>query len=236
MDDIRILGIVPARAGSKGVPHKNTRPLKGRPLLAWAAEALLEAQLPDTCMCSTDSEIIAACARDAGLQVPWLRPAELAGDTSSTVSVLEHALKTYQQQGQQFSHVVLIQPTSPSVLADDIDRALRLAIEQNADTVISGFRTTHAHPSLMYQLQDNAEVTWLWPAEERKSRRQEFSTVFIRTGLVYVARADTILKQHTIYGERILSLEIPEYRSLTIDTEDDFLRAEMILERMANEG
>ncbi len=236
MGEIRILGIVPARAGSKGVPNKNIRPLHGRPLLHWAAEALLNAQGPDTCLCSTDSEIIADCARDIGLEVPWLRPAELAADESSTVSVIEHALTSYQQQGEHFSHVVLIQPTSPTVLSKDIERAIQLAIDEKADTVITGFHSTHVHPSLMYSINSAQQVEWLLPASERKSRRQEFSRIFIRTGLVYVARTQLILEHHSLYGERIVSLEIPERRSLTIDTEEDFLSAEKILEQMTHEG
>lgn len=232
MVDFRVLGIVPARAGSKGVPHKNTRILRGKPLIHWAATALMNANIPDLRICSTDCPKIADCVTETGIEVPWLRPAELATDSSSTIDVLEHALRWYQEQDVAFTHIVLVQPTSPTVLADDIDAAIRIAIKENADTVISGYQTFHAHPSLMYSLDNDQQVAWLLPEHERKSRRQELSSVFIRTGLVYVARADLILNQHSIYGESIFSLEIPEHRSICIDTEDDLLLAEIMLEEM----
>jgi len=232
MVDFRVLGIVPARAGSKGVPHKNTRILRGKPLIHWAANALMNAEMPDMRICSTDCLKIADCVTETGIEIPWLRPADLATDSSSTVDVLVHALRWYQEQDVTFTHIVLVQPTSPTVLAEDIDAAIRIAVKENADTVISGYQTFHAHPSLMYSLNNDQQVSWLLPDHERKSCRQDLSTVFIRTGLVYVARADLILDQHSIYGKRIFSLEIPEHRSICIDTEDDFLLAEIMLEEM----
>lgn len=235
MNELKVLGIIPARAGSKGIPHKNIRVLKGKPLIHWAANALMKTKMVHTRICSTDSVEIADCVKQTGIEVPWLRPAELAEDSSSTVDVLVHALRRYQEQHNNFTHIALVQPTSPTVLPDDIDAAIQLAIEKSADTVITGFHSHHVHPSLMYALGNDKQVTWLLPDNQRKSRRQEFSTVFIRTGLVYVVRADLVLERHSIYGERIFSLEIPESRSITIDEERDFRFAELMLDEMNND-
>ncbi len=232
MDEINILGIIPARAGSKGIPGKNTRTLKDKPLIHWAANALMQTRLTDTRICSTDSTEIAECVKQTGIEIPWLRPAELATDRSSTTEVIVHALKQYQQQDIHFSHIALVQPTSPTVLAKDIDAAIQLAMDKNADTVISGFHSHHVHPSLMYSLNEEQQVTWLLPEQERTSRRQEFSSIFVRTGLVYVARSDLILEQGTIYGDSIFSLNIPEQRSITIDTEHDFQLAEFMMNKL----
>lgn len=235
MAELSVLGIIPARAGSKGIPHKNTRQLRGKPLIHWAANALMKAKRVNTRMCSTDGEEIADCVKQVGFEVPWLRPAELATDTSSTVDVIAHALRRYQEQQIHFTHVALVQATSPTVLADDIDAAIELAIEKNADTIISGFYSHHSHPSLMYTTDSDQQVHWLLPESERKSRRQDFSTVYIRTGLVYVARADIVLEKHSLYGERIFALEIPESRSITIDEERDFKLAALMLDEMNND-
>ena len=214
MDEYRILGVIPARGGSRGIPRKNLRMLLGKPLI--------NARLPHTRICSTDSREIADCVSSTGIDVPWLRPAHLAMDGSRTVQVLEHALRSLRDSGLVYTHVALVQPTSPTVLAEDIDAAIRLAVDNDVDTVISGFHSTHAHPSLMYSLGENHQVEWLLPDHERQARRQELSRMFIRTGLVYVVRADLVLERRSLYGERILALEIPESRSITIDDEHDF--------------
>jgi len=230
MSKSRVLGLLPARGGSKGIPGKNLRPLLGRPLIAWAATALASAKTPIRCICSTDDQAIADIAIAAGLESPWLRPANLAEDTSLVVDVIEYVLRTLEQEGDvPYTHVALVQATSPAVRPDDIDKAVTLAIESAADTVITGFPAGQRHPSTMFSMDIDGSVKWLFNDKQRMSRRQDLQPIFIRTGLVYVIRTELVLKHRSIYGDRILALIVPEDRSLTIDEERDFRLAEYLL-------
>ena len=226
----RILGILPARGCSKGIPGKNLKPLLGKPLIAWAATALAHSVEVEKKICSTDDSHIAQIAKAYGLQVPWLRPPKLALDDSLVVDVIEHALRSMSAELDiSYTHVALIQATSPTVTATDIDAAIRLAIETDADTVITGFHAGQRHPATMYTMAEDGSVHWLLEQRQRMARRQDLPPIFVRTGLVYVMKADVILDRHSIYGDRIMSLIIPEERAITIDEESDFRLAEFLL-------
>jgi CMP-N,N'-diacetyllegionaminic acid synthase len=230
MAESRVLGILPARGGSKGIPGKNLKPLSGKPLIAWAATALSNAAEVEQKICSTDDSHIAQVAQAYGLRVPWLRPPELALDDTLVVDVIEHALRSIlAEQGICYSHIALIQATSPTVTATDIDAAIRLAIETDADTVITGFHAGQRHPATMYTMEEDGSVQWLLEQRQRMARRQDLPPIFVRTGLVYVIKAEIILERHSIYGDRIMSLIIPEERAITIDEESDFRLAEFLL-------
>ncbi len=226
----RVLGVLPARSGSKTIPGKNLKPLAGRPLLTWAAAALAGATEVEEKICSTDDADIALVAKASGLNVPWLRPLELGLDDTLVVDVIEHALRSMMANlGVCYTHVALIQATSPTVTATDIDDAIRLAIENDADTVITGFHAGQRHPATMYTMAEDGSVHWLLEQSQRMARRQDLPPIFVRTGLVYVTKANVILDRHSIYGDRIMSLIIPEERAITIDEESDFRLAEFLL-------
>jgi CMP-N,N'-diacetyllegionaminic acid synthase len=225
-----VLGILPARGGSKGIPGKNLRPLLGMPLIAWSATALAQAVEVEARICSTDDRRIAEVAETYGLEVPWLRPPELALDDTLVVDVIEHALRSMlAETGISYTHVALIQATSPTVTATDIDAAIRLALETDADTVITGFHAGQRHPATMYTMAEDGSVHWLLDQHQRMARRQDLPPIFVRTGLVYVMKADVVLNRHSIYGDRIMSLIVPEERAITIDEESDFKLAEFLL-------
>lgn len=227
---VRVLGLLPARGGSKGLPRKNVRLLHGRPLVAWAAGALARSRLVDRAICSTDDEEIAESARNAGLDIPWMRPAHLATDRAMVVEVIMHALQQLNNDGDGgYTHVALVQATSPTVTTHDIDAAIELAVQYDADTVITGCCALQHHPAMMFSLTESGEVSWLLSAGDRMARRQDLPPVFVRTGLVYVLKAQTVMEQGSIYGKKIFALIIPEDRALTIDTERDFLLAQFML-------
>ena len=230
MTDSRVLGILPARGGSKGIPGKNLKNLLGKPLIAWAATALANAAGVEQKICSTDDSRIAEVAGAYGLDVPWLRPPELALDDTLVVDVIAHALHAMQAElGATYTHVALIQATSPTVTAQDVDSAIRLAFEKDADTVITGFHAGQRHPATMYTMAEDGSVRWLLEQRQRMARRQDLPPVFVRTGLVYVMKADVVLNRKSIYGDRVVSLIVPEERAITIDEESDFRLAEFLL-------
>lgn len=232
----RVLGLLPARGGSKSIPGKNLRNLLGKPLIAWSAQALQESSLPARKICSTDSKEIAEVAVRCGLEVPWMRPAHLGEDNTLVVDVIAHTLEMLEREhNEQYTHVALVQATSPAVTAKDIDDAIRMAINGGADTVITGFFAGQRHPVTMYTIDENGEVHWLLTANQRMMRRQDMPPVFIRTGVVYVMRSDLVRNERTLYGKRILALTVPEERSVTIDEELDFKLAEFFMKEF-NDG
>lgn len=221
---------MPARGGSKGIPGKNIKPLLGKPLISWAATALSGATGVDRKICSTDDSHIAEVAESYGLEVPWLRPPELALDNTLVVDVITHALHALLTESRgSYTHVALIQATSPTVTSQDIDAAIRLALEKDADTVITGFHAGQRHPATMYTIAEDGSVRWLLDQSQRMARRQDLPPVFVRTGLVYVMKAEVVLERRSIYGDRIVSLIVPEERAITIDEESDFRLAEFLL-------
>lgn len=237
MSQSKVLGLLAARGGSKSMPGKNLRLLEGKPLIAWAAEALAKSNIPSRIICSTDDPKIAEVASNSGLEVPWLRPKYLSEDRSLVVDVIEHVLKILACEGDGgYTHVALVQATSPTVLCEDIDAAIGLAVDRDADTVITGFHAGQRHPSTMFSLNSKGEVSWLLDEKQRMSRRQDLSDIYVRTGLVYVIRTDIILNKKTIYGDLILALTIPEERSVTIDEEQDFRLAEFQIKQIKKLG
>lgn len=223
-----------ARGNSKGIPGKNLKPLLGQPLLGWAATALANATSVDRRICCSDSPEIMAVAREYGLETPWQRPAHLAEDTSLVVDVVLHALDTLEAAGEHYSHVALVQATSPTVLPEDIDQAVQMVIDTDADTVITGVEAAQKHPSTMFYAEADGRVKWLQDAQVRQGRRQDLETVYVRTGLIYVVSVLTLRATNSIYGEKIVAKIVPEERAVTIDTLFDFKLAELLLKELEN--
>jgi len=226
---VRALGLLPARGGSKGIPRKNLKRILGETLVAWSGRALVQAPSIQRAICSTDDAEIAREAERVGLEVPFMRPPDLAGDTAMVKDVIRHVLGVLAEQGEQFEYVVLVQPTSPTVIVEDVETALGLAVEHDLDTVITGFRAGMQHPAVMYTLKPDQTVSWLMEGYHER-RRQDYPEVFVRTGLVYVIRASNVLESNSIYGPRVGTHIIDESRAVTIDEELDLQLAERLLE------
>lgn len=229
MKHCHVLGILPARGGSKGIPGKNLRHLCGRPLIGWAAEAIVKAPSVSRSICSTDDDEIAIVATQYGLDIPFIRPSYLAGDTTPVVDVVLHALDQLDSPSDPYTHVVLVQATTPTVTVNDVEAAIQLARHENADSVISGFQAGMHHPALMFALDEQGCVKWLLEGGGHSRRRQDLPSVFIRTGLLYLTSVTVLRSRRSLYGERIFALVVDERRAITIDEENDFLRAQAIM-------
>ncbi len=230
-----ILGVIPARGGSRGVPLKNIRPLMGRPLIFYTIEAAQKAKGMDAFLVSTDSEEIARVAEKAGAWVPFLRPAELATDESPTWCTLKHAIDRYEElTGQVVHSVITLQPTTPLRMPEDIEEAIRIYLQAQpeADCLISACEVGHMHPLTLY----HGDGIWLrpfLPGQNHTRRRQEWEKVFWRNGAVYITRRELVVNGSRVVGERPLLYEMPQCRSVSIDTEEDFAKAEAQLRRGA---
>ena len=223
------LAIVPARGGSKGVADKNLRLLAGRTLLDYAAGAARESQVVDRIVLSTDSEEIAAAGREAGLDVPFMRPAALAQDDTAMLPVIVHALEELARTGWTPEYVLLLQPTSPLRRGSHIAAALSQLTTSGADSVVTVVEVPrHLSPDYVMRIEGGVLRPFL-PGGARVTRRQDARPAYSRDGTVYAFRRDTVERFGDIYGDRCLPLVIDSEESLSIDSQADWDRAERIL-------
>jgi CMP-N,N'-diacetyllegionaminic acid synthase len=223
---MQILGIIPARGGSKGVPGKNIRMLAGKPLISHTIEAALHSQLTKTIV-STDDENIAALAKHAGIEVPFIRPPEISGDTAKSIDVALHALSEMEKIDKcQYDAIMLLQPTAPFKTAEDIDQCIKI-FEANpqADSVISVVDVLAHHPARMKYLENGKLIDPPFCEAYENQNRQELRQLYIRNGAIYLTRRDTLLK-HSYKGKICMAHIMPEIRSINIDTIHDFELAE----------
>jgi CMP-N,N'-diacetyllegionaminic acid synthase len=227
---MRVLGLIPARGGSKGVPRKNVRLLGGKPLLHYTAEAALAARRLDRVILSTDDEEVAEVGRAAGLEVPFLRPGMLADDAAPMFPTIVHALRQLAAEGASFDALCLLQPTNPFRRAAEIDACVALLEDAPADTVFTVLPVPPEHnPHWVYFSQDG--LLKLSTNEAAPiARRQDLPPAFHREGSVYVARCSVILDQGTLYGPRIVGYPLDPARRVNIDTMADWDRAEALLQ------
>jgi CMP-N-acetylneuraminic acid synthetase len=230
---MRVLAVIPARGGSKGIPNKNLALLCGRPLLAYTADAVKGSKRITRAVVSTDDARIAECARSLGLDVPFMRPASLAGDDVPMLPVLQHAIGEMQQKGFTADAVVLLQPTSPLRRAEHIDAAVDWLERAGGDSVVSVVEVPHQfNPVSVMRMEDG----WLKPFLDAPSvtRRQDKPRVFARNGpAVLVARAD-VVTGGSLYGERSWPLGMTPEESLDIDTPWDLKLVESVLSARSN--
>ena len=228
----RVLALVPARGGSKGIPGKNIRPLNGRTLLEYAARAASESGIVDRIVLSTDDEQIAAEGRRLGLEVPFLRPAQLAADDTPMLPVIEHAAEALEQADWSPEIIVLLQPTSPLRRGAHIRAAVEELRTSGADSVVSVVELPrHLSPDYVMRIDGGALVPFL-PEGVRVTRRQDARPAFVRDGTVYAFWRRTLRDSRSIYGRTCRPLIVSAPESLTLDSEADWAEAER---RMANE-
>lgn len=233
----KILAVIPARGGSKGVVHKNIRPIGGKPLIAYTIETALAARhLLHRTIVSTDDPDIAAVARDHGADVPFLRPAELAGDQVPMLPVLQHAVKFIEaQDGIRLDWVLLLQPTAPLRALEDIEASLKVAFQNDGDSVISVVQIFAEHPILMKRIVDNRLLPYC-VEEQEGTRRQDYQPpAYMRNGAIYLTRRDVLIEKNSIWGQVIRPYKMPAERSVNIDSELDLKLIELIMQER-NEG
>jgi CMP-N-acetylneuraminic acid synthetase len=225
----QVLGLVPARAGSKGVPGKNTRLLAGRPLLEYTARAAGESGVLHRVVLSTDSEEIAECGRRVGLDVPFIRPAALARDETPMLPVVEHALDELRRQGWEPEMVVLLQPTSPLRKPAHIRATVGQLQQTGADSVVTVVAVPqHLSPDYVMRVEDGRLRPFL-PEGVRVTRRQDVRPAYVRDGTVYAFWTTTLRRFGSIYGDDCRPLVLGADESLSIDSAADWAAAERAL-------
>ena len=222
----RVLAIVPARGGSKGVPGKNIRTLAGRTLLDYTALAARHSGVIDRIVLSTDSAEIADAGKRAGLEVPFMRPSALAQDDTPMLPVIQHALEALAADGWTTDVIVLLQPTSPLRRPSHVRDAVNTLLQENADSVVTVVELPrHLSPDYVMRIEDGVLRPFL--AEGASvTRRQDARPAYSRDGTVYACWRTTIEKWGNIYGERCQPLILDAADSLSIDSPADWAEAE----------
>ena len=233
-----VVAVITARGGSKGLPRKNILPLAGKPVLAYTAEAALQARTLDRVLLSTDSQEIAELGREYGLEVPFLRPAHLAGDTAHTPPVVEHCISFLEErEGYQVDLVVTLQPTSPLRRPQHIDQAVGiLQSSPELDSVIT-VSEVDLPPFWLFRLEDHVLRPFVDDGVDYSLKeRQEMEGVYRPNGAVYVARR-CLLKERGILlsafaGGNTGYVIMDPVSSLDIDTRTDFMVIEAVLKEL----
>ena len=227
---MNVLGIIPARGGSRGVPRKNLALLAGRPLLAYTFDAARHSRCLTRTVVTTDDSEIAAYAQSCGIEVPFMRPAELAGDDTPTLPVIQHAIRELQNRGFVPEAVVILQPTSPLRRAEHIDAAVQQLASTGADSVVTVVEVPHHfNPVSVMRIEDGRLVPFLEGEGIAVLRRQDKPKVYARNGAaVYAVRTD-IAMAGSLFGRDSRPLEMNLADSVDIDCPDDLLVAEAML-------
>jgi CMP-N-acetylneuraminic acid synthetase len=237
MAPLRVLALIPARGGSKGIPRKNIVPLGGRPLIAWTIAAARAARLVARVVVSTDDEEIAAVARDCGAEVPFRRPGAFADDAAPAVPVIAHALDALEHDGACFDAVAYLQPTSPFRTAQDIDAAVDIMAATGADTVVSVVAVPHhMAPSALMARREDGRIDFVAAPAERQFRRQDKERLLARNGPAILLTRCAVVRAGELYGPHIRPLDMHAFRSLDIDGPDDLLLAEAMRGLAATAG
>ena len=234
---MKVLGIITARGGSKGIPGKNLKPLAGRALLAYTVDAARDSGALDRVILSTEDAAIADAGRLLGCEVPFMRPAELSKDETPHLPVIQHAAQWMREHaGYQPDAVMILQPTSPLRSADDITAAARLLESTGADSVVSVSEVSaHAHPMRMLRVDARGEAVLFAsgePVRRRINRRQDLPQAWVMNGAIYACRTAVLFDaEPSLYGDRVAAYAMPAERSVSIDDFEDWAAAERTLAR-----
>ena len=230
---MKILGIIPARGGSKGVPGKNIKPLNGKPLLAYTAEVAMQSEFLDEVMLSSDDLSIIEVAKQINLKVPFTRPAELAQDDTPTIAVVKHALEFYEKQNVFFDAVCLLQATSPFRSVSFLNEALVKFIKSGCDSLVSVQKVPHEYnPHWTFETNPDGNLKIATGEKDIITRRQELPEAYHRDGLIYITKAAIVRDQDSLYGQSIAFIESPKAFYVNIDTMEDWERAEQMAQNI----
>jgi CMP-N,N'-diacetyllegionaminic acid synthase len=221
---LKILAIIPARGGSKGIPRKNLADVGGRPLIAWSIEIglnLLESRVIRRCIVSTDDQEIAKVASAYGGDVPFMRPSEAATDDAKALAYVEHALDTLQQNNETYDAVMLLQPTSPLRDANALARAIGRFKAGSSDSMISCYQEDYINELVMYDDQGDGTLKPRSELHNKGVRRQEHGPTMVRNGALYITRVSYLRETGQLVCDRPMLLEMSKMDSIAIDTPDD---------------
>lgn len=227
---MKILGLIPARGGSKGIPGKNIKSLGGKPLLQYSLEAASASKLLTQVMLSSDDHKIIKVAERIGLEVPFVRPGALANDDTTSLEVIQHTLAFFEERGEFFDAVCLLQPTTPFREDELIDQAIEIFEQGKYDSLIS-VRQVPAdyNPHWVFEKKEDGQLKLATGEKKVISRRQDLPKAYHRDGAVYLTRTNVLLEQESLFGNTIGYIDTTGSPYVNLDTPSDWEEAEKIL-------
>ncbi|QDO94179.1 acylneuraminate cytidylyltransferase family protein [Formosa sediminum] len=227
---MKILGIIPARGGSKGVPGKNIKLLAGKPLLQYTSDVAKASKYLSKIVLSSDDDKIIELGKIMGLDVPFKRPNNLAQDKSPTLPVIIHALDFYANQGEFFDAVCLLQITSPFRTIEFLETAIETFLKNDTDSLVSVIEVPHEYnPHWVFEADDKGILYISTGESEIISRRQDLPRAFHRDGSVYLTKTEVLKHQNSLYGKSISYIESSKKTYVNIDTLEDWNKAEQLV-------
>lgn len=227
---LKILGLIPARGGSKGIPGKNIKPLNGLPLLQYTFQSVSDSQLLSKTILSSDDDEIIAVAKNIGLQVPFVRPSDLALDNSPTLPVILHAIDFLEIKGEYFDAVCLLQTTTPFRSKGLIDRAIQTFIDSGADALISVLEVPHEYnPHWVFEKYENELLRISTGEKQIIPRRQDLPPAFIRDGAIYITKTSVLKEQRSLFGDSLAYIKNDAAFHVNLDTLKDWEEAERMV-------
>jgi CMP-N,N'-diacetyllegionaminic acid synthase len=226
----KILVVIPARGGSKGLPGKNIKIMHGNPLITWSIKAAQSSKSVDRVFVSTDSEEIANVARSYDVEVPFLRPTSFAEDSSPSWAAVLHALDTFSEQGEQFDYVAMIEPTSPLRKENDIENAIQMLIEsQESESLVSVGEVHMEHPIIVKKIDERGRVKSYIDGAKSIYQRQQADMAYFPYGVVYLSKVASYYKNKDFYTDKTIPYYIERWQNYEIDDLLDFNLIEQII-------
>lgn len=230
IDNKKVLAIIPARGGSKGLPGKNIMSICGKPLIGWSISQAHESQYIDEVLVSSDSQSIINVAKKFGAIAPFVRPESLASDNASSVDVLIHAIDFLAEKGQVYDYLVLLEPTSPLRSVSDIDGAIELLVRSKfAESIVGVAKAEGSHPSFLFSIQDELLRPML-DSQPSGLRRQDLKgDYYYLEGSIYVTTITALIRHRSFYHLNTIPWVLDRYKAVEIDEISDFIAAEALM-------
>jgi CMP-N-acetylneuraminic acid synthetase len=232
-----ILAIIPARGGSKGLPDKNIKLLCGKPLIGWTISQAKASKYIDEIFVTTDCLKIADVAEQFGIKVPFLRPKELATDSASSMDVVDHVLSYFKEEGKHFDYIVLLEPTSPLRKKDDLDTAIKLAVNnETSDGVVSLGEVHMEHPMIVKKINKKGKITSYIDKVKKITQRQQADKAYFPYGVIYMIKSEVFNSEKAFYTNNITPYFIERWQNYEVDDIYDFIAIESILNKIQEEN
>lgn len=238
IDNFRVLAIIPARSGSKGLRFKNTRDFCGKPLLAWSIECAKKSKYIDEIIVSTDKNSIAKIARDFGAKTPFLRQRRLSGDRVSSVTVIIDAIRKLKVLGfKEFHLIVLLEPTSPIRFEKDVDLAIKKLVSnlEFSKSLVSIAKAISIHPSYLFKMNSKGFINPIYEQGNvnKYLPRQALKDVYYPEGSIYISEISALLQEKSFYHENTMGFLVDKWKAIEIDDKFDFYIASLIKKKLS---
>lgn len=231
----KILGIIPARSGSKRIKKKNTNHLCGKPLISWTIKSAMGSKKINDLIVSTDDEDIASISKSFGAEVPFLRPKNLANDDTSSFAVVRHTIKELIKQNRNYEYIILLQPTSPLRQTKHINQSIKLLHEKKANAIISLSKSS-SNPLWSNTIPKSHSLKNFLKKDSLSKRSQEFPDFYSLNGAIFIAKIDELLKKKNFFLiDKTYAYIMNQKYSIDIDTMEDFFIAEAVMSKLIND-